>query len=69
MSVSDSPPAACHSVAIRPPIRSELSSEPKLDDLSRVRVLHIFRDRGGHEELIDPPFDFSSTPAPVGALG
>jgi hypothetical protein len=51
------------------PFRSELYPEPKFDDLSRVRVLHIFRDRGGEEELIEPPFDWSSTPAPVGALG
>ncbi len=51
------------------PFRSDLYPEPKFDDLSRVRVLHIFRDRGGHEELIEPPFDFSSTPAPVGAMG
>jgi hypothetical protein len=50
------------------PFRSDVYPEPKFDDLSRVRVLHIFRDRGGHEELIDPPFDFSYTPAPVGAL-
>ncbi len=49
------------------PFRSDLYPEPKFDDLSRVRVLHIFRDRGGHEELTDQPFDFSSTPAPVGA--
>ena len=51
------------------PFRSDLYPEPKFDDLARVRVLHIFRDRGGHEELIEPPFDYSSTPAPVGALG
>lgn len=51
------------------PFRSDLYPEPKFDDLSRVRVLHIFRDRGGHEELIEPPFDWSSTPLPVGALG
>jgi hypothetical protein len=51
------------------PFRSDLYPEPKFDDLSRVRVLHIFRDRGGHEELTDPPFDFSSTPAPIGVLG
>ncbi len=50
------------------PFRSELYPEPKFDDLSRVRVLHIFRDRGGHEELIEPPFDFSYTPAPAGLL-
>jgi hypothetical protein len=47
------------------PFRSDLYPEPKFDDLSRVRVLHIFRDRGGHEELIEPPFDFSWTPAPA----
>ena len=47
------------------PFRSDLYPEPKFDDLSRVRVLHVFRDRGGHEELVDPPFDFSWTPAPV----
>ena len=39
------------------PFRSDLYPEPKFDDLSRVRVLHIFRDRGGHEEHVDPPFD------------
>jgi hypothetical protein len=47
------------------PFRSDLYPEPKFDDLSRVRVLHIFRDRGGHEEHVDPPFDFSYTPAPA----
>ena len=43
------------------PFRSDLYPEPKFDDLSRVRVLHVFRDRGGHEELVDPPFDMSWT--------
>jgi hypothetical protein len=47
------------------PFRSDLYPEPKFDDLSRVRVLHVFRDRGGHEELVDPPFDMSWTPAPA----
>lgn len=51
------------------PFRSDVYPEPKFDDLSRVRVLHVFRDRGGHEEEVEPPFDFSWTPAPVGALG
>ena len=31
------------------PFRSDAYPEPKFDDLSRVRVLHVFRDRGGHE--------------------
>jgi hypothetical protein len=47
------------------PFRSDIYPEPKFDDLSRVRVLHVFRDRGGHEERVEPPFDFSWTPAPV----
>ena len=47
------------------PFRSDLYPEPKFDDLSRVRVLHVFRDRGGHEERVDPPFEFSWTPAPA----
>ncbi len=47
------------------PFRSDNYPEPKFDDLSRVRVLHVFRDRGGHEELVEPPFDFSWTPAPA----
>jgi hypothetical protein len=51
------------------PFRSDVYPEPKFDDLSRVRVLHVFRDRGGHEERVEPPFDFSWTPAPAGALG
>jgi hypothetical protein len=51
------------------PFQSDLYPEPKFDDLSRVRVLHVFRDRGGHEEEVEPPFDFSWTPAPVGVMG
>ena len=47
------------------PFRSDAYLEPKFDDLSRVRVLHIFRDRGGQEEYVDPPFDISWTPAPA----
>ena len=50
------------------PFRSDLYPEPKFDDLSRVRVLHIFRDRGGHEERVEPPFDISWTPAPAPAM-
>lgn len=51
------------------PFRSAHYPEPKFDDLSRVRVLHVFRDRGGEEELVEPPFDFSFTPAPAGLVG
>ena len=41
--------------------------EPKFDDLSRARVLHVFRDNGGHEEPVEAPFDTSWEPSP--ALG
>lgn len=41
--------------------------EPTFDDLSRARVMHIFKDRGEQEELDEVPFDFSWEPAP--ALG
>jgi hypothetical protein len=51
------------------PFQSDLYYEPKFDELSRVRVLHIFRDRGGEEERVEPPFDFSWTPAPAGMMG
>ena len=51
------------------PFESDVYSGPKVDDLNRVRMLHIFRDRGGQEERVEPPFDFSWTPAPAGAMG
>lgn len=39
--------------------------QPKFDDLSRGRVLHIFRDRGDYEEVSDIPYDYSSEPSPL----
>ena len=49
-------------VRTRQPVPFRSLPEPKFDDLSRVRVLHIFRDRGGHEELVDRPFDSGRPP-------
>lgn len=43
--------------------------EPQFDDLSRARVMHIFKDRGEQEELDDIPFDFSWEPAPALGVG
>ena len=40
--------------------------EPKFLELSRARVLHVFKDRGDAEELEDVPFDTSWEPEPVG---
>lgn len=50
------------------PFKSDLYPEPKMDDISRVRVLHIFRDRGGEEEEVEPPFDFEWSPAPFALI-
>ncbi len=43
--------------------------EPQFDDLSRARVMHLFRDSGGSEELADVPFDSSWEPAPSAGMG
>jgi hypothetical protein len=45
--------------------RSETYPEPKFDDVSRFRVMHVFRDREESEETSDVPFDFSWEPAPL----
>jgi hypothetical protein len=50
------------------PFKSDLYPEPKMDDISRVRVLHLFRDRGGEEEEVEPPFDFEWSQGPAGVL-
>jgi len=57
-----------HEFQFDEPFKSETYPEPKYDYLGRARILHIFRDRGGQEELIEPPFDMSRSPAPM-ALG
>jgi hypothetical protein len=56
-----------HEFQFDEPFKSEIYPEPKYDYLGRARILHVFRDRGGHEELVEPPFDTSRTPAPAGA--
>jgi len=56
-----------HEYAPGKPFRAGSYREPKFDDLSRARVLHVFRDNGGHEELVENPFDTSWEPSP--ALG
>lgn len=45
--------------------RSEGYPEPKFDDVSRFRVMHVFRDRDESEEVADVPFDFSWEPSPL----
>ncbi|MFO0937944.1 MAG: hypothetical protein U0798_15690 [Gemmataceae bacterium] len=40
--------------------------EPQFMELSRARVLHVFKDRGDVTELEDVPFDMSWEPEPLG---
>ncbi len=50
---------------LKPPAETAVTYRmPKFDDMNRGRVLHIFRDKGDHEELIDTPRDFDYVPSP-----
>ena len=46
-----------HEYAHDKPFRTSDYVEPQFNDLSRARVLHIFRDHGDHEERVEEPFD------------
>jgi len=48
------------------PFESKTYPEPKFTALGRARILLVFRDRSESEELVEPPFDISRTPAPIG---
>jgi hypothetical protein len=58
-----------HDYAPGRPFKSDKYREPQFDDLSRARVLHIFRDSGGHEAPTETPFDFSWEPSPALGVG
>jgi len=53
-----------HDFDVDEPFRSNKYPEPKFAPLGRLRVLHVFRDRGGEEEFIEPPFSHDQTPVP-----
>jgi hypothetical protein len=54
-----------HDFDVDEPLRpSTKYPEPKFAPLGRLRVLHVFKDRGGEEEYIEPPFSFDQTPVP-----
>jgi hypothetical protein len=54
-----------HDFDIDEPFTSSKYPEPKFSPLGRLRVMHVFRDRGGEEDLIEPPFSFDSSPMPL----
>jgi hypothetical protein len=58
-----------HDYAPGRPFKTDKYREPQFDDLSRARVLHVFRDNGGHEAPTETPFDFSWEPSPALGVG
>ncbi|MGL4419865.1 MAG: hypothetical protein ACRCZF_04290, partial [Gemmataceae bacterium] len=52
----------------KPFVAPQSYPEPKFDDVSRFRVLHVFKDRGDAVEDVDSPFDFSWEPAPYALI-
>ncbi len=58
-----------HDYAPGRPFKTDRYREPQFDDLSRARVLHIFRDTGGHEAPTEAPFDISWEPSPALGVG
>jgi hypothetical protein len=54
-----------HDYAPGNPFHLDDYPEPRFDDVSRSRVLHIFKDRGESEALDESPYDFSWEPTPL----
>lgn len=54
-----------HDLDIDEPFASETYPEPKFHPLARVRVMHLFKDRGEQDEPLETPFDFDYSPAPI----
>jgi len=57
-----------HDFQFDEPYQSRTYPEPKYEFLGRARILHIFKDRGEEEELLDAPMDWDRQPAPLGML-
>lgn len=57
-----------HDFQFDEPFHADGYPEPKYEMLGRARILHVFRDRGGEKERVEPPFDYDRRPAPVAAL-
>ncbi|WP_020474098.1 diguanylate cyclase family protein [Zavarzinella formosa] len=53
-----------HDFDVDEPFRSSKYPEPKFTPLGRLRVMHVFRDRGEHEEISDLPSSFDENPVP-----
>jgi hypothetical protein len=54
-----------HDYELGAPLQRKRYPEPDYDTLGRARILHVFKDRGESEELIDAPRDLEDVPVPV----
>ncbi len=54
-----------HEFELNRPFRSSPYPEPDYDDVGRARILHVFKDRGEHEEKLELPFHFRGVPLPA----
>ena len=55
-----------HDYQLGSPLRKKGYPEPDYETLGRARILHVFVDRGDHEELVEEPVDLEGVPVPVG---
>lgn len=53
-----------HEFQLDEPFKSDVYPEPDYENLGRARILHVFRDRGEHEEPLETPYDTTTMPAP-----
>lgn len=57
--------AVLHEYQLGNPLRKKGYPEPDYETLGRARILHIFKDRGEHEELVEDPVVGRDVPVPV----
>lgn len=57
--------AILHAYELGNPLRKKGYPEPGYETLGRARILHIFKDRGEHEEPVEDPVTGKNVPIPV----
>jgi len=55
-----------HDFTLDEPLKKDRYPEPDYRNLSRGRILHVFRDRGGEDETDDTPATPEHELTPVG---
>ena len=57
--------AILHEYELGNPLRKKGYPEPGYETLGRARILHIFKDRGEHEEPVEEPVSGEDVPVPL----